>query len=220
MIKPIERFDRTERIVHWSTAIIMVELIVTGAILYIPDLALLVGHRGIVENVHVYSGIALVLPVVAGIAGPWRAGLLADLQRFDRWSSVDWDYFRSGRKKSHAPLGKFNGGQKAEAALVGGGGIVMLATGLLMRFGPLSWNTWQQGATLVHDIGFFALAILIFAHVAMAVNRPDQLKSMYNGRIPRAWAAKHAPAWLAEVDAEGGPVTRYSHGHGELGGRH
>ncbi|HEV8063260.1 MAG TPA: hypothetical protein VGP46_00450, partial [Acidimicrobiales bacterium] len=45
--KPIERFDTTERLVHWSTALIMLELIFTGAVLYIPNLALIVGHRQI-----------------------------------------------------------------------------------------------------------------------------------------------------------------------------
>jgi formate dehydrogenase subunit gamma len=200
--KPIERFDRTERIVHWATALLMIELIVTGAILYIPDFALMVGHRGIVENLHVYSGIAIVIPLVVGVAGPWRAKLVADLKRFDRWSTADWDYFRSHRRKTHEPIGKFNGGQKAEASLVGGGIVVMLATGVLMRFGPLSWNTWQEGATLVHDVGFVAIAILIFTHIAMAMNRPEQLRSMYNGRISRAWVKKHAPAWLSELDSQ------------------
>jgi cytochrome b subunit of formate dehydrogenase len=39
----LARFDLVERLVHWSTAIMMLTLIVTGAILYLPALALRAG---------------------------------------------------------------------------------------------------------------------------------------------------------------------------------
>jgi cytochrome b subunit of formate dehydrogenase len=78
----------------------------------------------------------------------------------------------------------------------------MLATGVLMRFAPASWINWQQGATLVHDVGFFAIGLGIAGHVYYAVSRPEQLKAMLSGVIPRAWAVKNTPAWVAEVDAE------------------
>jgi formate dehydrogenase subunit gamma len=199
---PIERFDKVERAVHWSTAILMLELIVTGAILYLPTLALAVGHRGFIETLHVYSGIALVVPITVGVAGPWREKLVADLRRFDRWTKADWDWFHRKERRSGAPAGKFNGGQKAEAAFVGGGIIVMLATGVLMRFAPASWINWQQGATLVHDVGFFAIGVGVAGHIYYALSRPEQLKSMLSGTIPRAWATKNTPAWVAEVDAD------------------
>lgn len=199
---PIQRFDRVERAVHWTTAILMLELIATGAILYLPTLALAVGHRGFVETLHVYSGIGLVVPIIVGVAGPWRAALVADLRRFDRWTKADWDWFHRQQRRSTAPAGKFNGGQKAEAALVGGGMIVMLVTGVLMRFAPASWINWQQGATLVHDVGFFAIGFGIAGHIYYALSRPEQLKAMMTGMIPRAWAVKNTPAWVEEVDAE------------------
>ena len=82
--------------------------------------------------------------------------------------------------------------------------VVMLATGVLMRFAPPSWINWQQGATLVHDVGFIAIGIGVAGHIYYALNRPEQLKAMITGRIPRAWAAKHTPAWVKEAD-EGKP---------------
>ncbi|MGA8681811.1 MAG: cytochrome b/b6 domain-containing protein [Acidimicrobiales bacterium] len=199
----LERFDKVERAVHWTTAVLMLELIATGAILYIPSIALVVGHRGIVENIHVYSGLALLLPLIVGVAGPWRERLVRDLRRFDRWTAADWDWFHP-KRRPRAPLGKFNGGQKAEAAFVGGGMVVMLATGVLMRFAPPSWINWQQGANLVHDIGFIAIAIGVVGHIYIALNSPEQLKSMLTGRISRSWAAKRTPIWVKEAD-EGKP---------------
>jgi formate dehydrogenase subunit gamma len=103
-------------------------------------------------------------------------------------------------------VGKFNGGQKAEAAFVGGGMVVMLVTGVLMRFAPASWINWQQGATLVHDVGFFAIGIGVAGHIFYALSRPEQMKSMVSGFIPRAWAVKNTPAWVAEVEAQPDPL--------------
>src|ERR1035438_4237142 len=180
----LARFDLVERLVHWSTAIMMLTLIVTGAILYRPSLALRVGHRGLVENIHVITGLSLLGPLVLGVAGPWRKRLIKDLRRFDRWgaSDFDWfrgparrrataviravrrfargepstfDWFRGPPRRSGLPRDKFNGGQKIEAAFLGAVMVAALATGVIMRFAPSSWITWATGATLVHDALFF-----------------------------------------------------------------
>ena len=203
----LARFDLVERLVHWSTAIMMLTLIVTGAILYLPSLALRVGHRGLVENIHVITGLSLLGPLVLGVAGPWRRRLIKDLRRFDRWGASDFDWFRSPARRSGLPRDKFNGGQKIEAAFLGAVMVAALVTGVIMRFAPSSWITWATGATLVHDALFFAIVAAVIAHVAFALSRPDQLVSMFNGRIPRSWAKLHAAAWLAEVEVSKGEVS-------------
>jgi formate dehydrogenase subunit gamma len=126
------------------------------------------------------------------------------LRRFDRWTTADWDWFHRTERRSKLPQGKFNGGQKAEAIFVGGGMAVMLVTGVIMRFSPASWINWQQGATLVHDVGFIAIGIGIIGHIYYAFSRPEQLRAMITGFIPRSWAMKHNPAWVKEAD-EGTP---------------
>jgi len=198
----VQRFDRTERVVHWTTAILMLELLATGGILYLPSIALRVGHRALVENIHVYSGLALLLPLIIGVLGPWRAQLVADLRRFDRWTRADWDWFHRKERRSGLPAGKFNGGQKAEASFLGGSMVVMLVTGVLMRFAPASWINWQQGATLVHDVGFLAVAVAVIGHIYIAMSRPEQLKSIFTGYVDRKWASRNNPAWLDEVDGD------------------
>jgi formate dehydrogenase subunit gamma len=196
----LRRFDTVERLVHWSTAIMMLTLIVTGAILYLPALALRIGHRGLVENIHVITGLSLLGPLVLALAGPWGKRLWADLRRFDRWGPSDFDWFKGMARRKGLPRDKFNGGQKAEAAFLGAAMAAALATGVIMRFAPSSWVTWATGATLVHDALFFAIVVAVLAHVAFALSRPDQLVSMITGRIPRAWAKSHAAAWLAEIE--------------------
>jgi formate dehydrogenase subunit gamma len=196
----VHRFDGVERAVHWSTAALLLALIVTGTILYIPTFALAVGHRAVVENIHVITGIGLLLPLIVGVLGPWRASLLGDLRRFDGWTRADWEWFRR-RAKRKAQRGKFNGGQKLEAALLGGGMTVMLITGVVMRWSPQVFPlNWATGATFVHDIFYVVLFFAVVAHIALSLNNPDQMKAMLTGRIPRKWAQEHAPAWLTEID--------------------
>lgn len=202
----LERFDLVERLVHWSTAIMMLTLIVTGAILYFPALALRVGQRSLVENIHVITGLFLLGPLVLGLAGPWRKRLLRDLRRLDRWGASDFDWFKSSIRRSGLPRDKFNGGQKIEAAFLGAAMVAMLSTGVIMRFAPPSWITWATGATLVHDALFFAIVAAVLAHIGFALSKSEQLVSMFTGRISRSWAKTHAGAWLSEVEAPRGKI--------------
>jgi formate dehydrogenase subunit gamma len=199
-VKDLDRFDGVERAVHWSTAVLMIVLLFTGSVLYI-------GHRAIVENVHVICGLALLLPLLVGILGPWRARLLTDLRRFDRWNAADFDWFRRPMRRRQLPQGKFNGGQKFEAAFLGGGMLVMLVTGSIMRFAPSRFISFATGATLVHDIGYIALFVAVAAHIVIALSRSEQLKSMFTGKIPRAWASRHAPVWLEEMEGASAPSS-------------
>lgn len=182
------RFDTVERIVHWLFAGIVLVLLGTGTILYIPALALAVGDRGFVESLHIYVGLALPVPLLIGLAGPWRRVMAADLRRLNRWEPGEWRWFRRSRPDESRPLlGKFNPGQKLNAALLGGALLVMLGTGIVMRWSPKPFPLFAAtGATFVHDSGFLLIAILVLGHVAMALAHPGALKSMLTGRTPRS----------------------------------
>ena len=200
----IDRFDRVERAVHWVNAGLMLILIFTGAVLYLDPLEQLIGRRALVEDIHVYTGVVLPVPVLIALAGPWGRALWADLRRFNRWTTSDRLWLRSlsrprGVRQSmrqHLDVGKFNAGQKLNAAFIAGASLVMLGTGSIMRWyhpWPLSWRT---GATFVHDWVALAIGIVVIGHIVMALYMPDTLRAMVTGRIRRAWAERHAPAWL------------------------
>ena len=204
----IERFDRVERAVHWLNAVLLLVLVFTGAALYLQPLGELVGRRALVEDIHVYCGIALPFPLLLAVAGPWGHKLRADLRRFNRWSHQDRLWLRSafqnaGRRRAlHAQLeiGKFNAGQKLNAAWTAGAGLVMLGTGLIMRWyhpWPLSWRT---GATFVHDWTALAIGVVVVGHIWMAVGDQEALRAIFRGRVSRDWARRHAPAWMRELD--------------------
>jgi formate dehydrogenase subunit gamma len=125
--------------------------------------------------------------------------------RFNRWTPDDWQWIRAALRSPSArrrdmgtlEIGKFNAGQKLNASFVAGAGLVMLGTGLIMRWyrpWPLNWRT---GATFVHDWLALALGVTIIGHVVMAVNDRDALRSMVRGTISASWAKRHAPSWFS-----------------------
>lgn len=199
--KELRRFDVVERLVHWSLAIMVLILIVTGSTLYFPSLALRVGHRALIAQIHVTTGLSLFLPLIVGLAGPWRKPLRADLRRLDRWGTADFHWFRRRERLLGLPRDKFNGGQKLVAAIFGGTLAAALVTGAIMRYAPPSWATFATGATLVHDALFFAIVVTLVAHIVSVLARPARPKSMLKGQVSRSRARKSAQAWLSEVDA-------------------
>src|SRR4051794_29419741 len=91
----IERFDATERVVHWVTATLVITLILTGAVLYIGDLAALVGRRALIRNVHVVAGLSLPIPILLAVLTRAGRGLRRDLVRLNRWSVDDRRWWRA-----------------------------------------------------------------------------------------------------------------------------
>src|SRR5579875_1981551 len=115
----LRRFDLVERLVHWVNAGLFLSLILTGALLYIAPFGALVGRRALVEDIHVYCGLALPVPLIVGVSGPWGRSLRADLRRFNRWTRSDRIWLgaltRSRSERTAAlrkvEVGKFNAGQ-------------------------------------------------------------------------------------------------------------
>lgn len=201
----VKRFDAVERALHWINAGLFAVVMTTAAALYVPDISAMVGRREVVKTIHVYAGLALPVPLLLAALGPrWGRAFRADVRRLNRWLPGDRQWFRQrgwrrGRESGIA-LGKFNPGQKINAAFTAGAILVMLATGSIMRWykpWPLRWRT---GATFVHDWIAIALFCTITGHVMMAVGDPESLRSMVGGRISRRWARHHAPLWLEELE--------------------
>lgn len=200
------RFDRCERAVHWCTAVLILVLLATAAVLYVGQLSVLVGRRQVVRRVHVVAGLILLLPMLVGLAGRWRHGLVADIRAFNRWDGHDRRWLRSRGRDPSVRVGKFNAGQKLNAAFVAGAGVVMLATGSIMNWFspfPISWRT---GATFVHDWTAIALGLVVFGHVWMAMADTDALRGMFTGRVPASWARERRPRWYEDVT--GRPAAR------------
>src|SRR4051794_32578059 len=92
----IQRFDRVERYIHWANATLFGVMVATGATLYIGAIEQLVGRRELVKTVHVYAGLLLPVPVLAGFLLP-RLGraFRADARRLNRFSGDDGRWLRT-----------------------------------------------------------------------------------------------------------------------------
>src|SRR5579863_7568206 len=64
----LNRFDRVERAVHWTNAVLFAVLVVTGAALYFAPLTAMVGRRELVERIHLYAGLALPVPLIVALS--------------------------------------------------------------------------------------------------------------------------------------------------------
>jgi len=195
--RTIDRFSLSSRWVHWLTAALMMSCILTAAVLYNGSLAVIVGHRYLVERVHVFSGIALPVPMVVGMVS--RA-YRDDVRRLDRFTSRDWAWLRSRtRRDGTIEVGKFNAGQKLNASLSAGSIGVLLVSGLVMYLTNLTPLPWRSGATFVHDWFALAVGLLVVGHLVMATKDPHASTGMRTGRVPLRWARREHGAWAREV---------------------
>lgn len=193
---------------HRSVAVLMGVCLLTAAVLYVGPLSVVVGRRALVEWVHVVAGIALPVPVLVGLVS--RA-FRADVRRFNRFTRLDWEWLRSSdRRSGRLAIGKFNAGQKLNAAFTAGAIVVMLGTGLVMRWANAWPVRWRTGATFAHDWFAFALLIVIVGHLCFASRDPVARRGMRTGFVPESWARTEHPGW-AETEPEGSepraPVT-------------
>jgi formate dehydrogenase subunit gamma len=197
MTGTIPRFSRATRAVHWIAALLMLICLITAAILYNGSVALAIGHRHLVELVHVYSGFALPVPILLGMVS---AAYRLDLRRLNRFTPRDrrWLFSRS-RRDGSIRVGKFNAGQKLNGALSGGAIAALLGTGIIMYFPGLTRLSWRTGATFVHDWFALAVGLLVIGHIFYAARDAESRRGMLSGRVSASWARAEHAAWADEV---------------------
>jgi len=177
----------------------MTVCILTAAVLYNGSIAVPVGHRHLVELIHVYSGFALPVPMLLGILS---FAYRADLRRLGRFTPADRRWLRTRtRRDGTITVGKFNAGQKLNASLSSGSILVLLGTGVLMYFVRLAPLPWRSGATFVHDWFSLALGLLVVGHFIFALKDPEARHGMRTGSVSRSWAHIEHAGWLHDLES-------------------
>jgi formate dehydrogenase subunit gamma len=207
MTAPAEllRFDRVERAAHWATASLFGVLMLSGAALYAGPVSTAVGQRELVRLVHVTAGLALPVPLLVAALGRWGRRLRRDLHQLGRFDDQDRRWFRRATRAT-ARLGKFNPGQKLNAAFLGSAIVVMLGTGIVLKWFSLFALRTRTGATFVHDWTALAIWLAVGGHIFFALRDPDALRSMLRGWVPTRWARTERPRWYEAETGE--PATR------------
>jgi formate dehydrogenase subunit gamma len=202
----IARFASAERALHWATAVAVLACAITGLILYVGPLTAFVGRRTLVRDTHVVAGLAMPVPLVLAYAGRWRGSVRADIRRLGRWTRADRRWLWSRGRDATDAVGKFNAGQKANAAFVAGMIPIMVVTGSIMRWYEPFDITYRTGATFVHDWTAIATWVIVTGHILFALADTGSLRGMVTGRVTRRWAERHHPLWAAEPERDGAGV--------------
>lgn len=195
----LARFSTAERWVHRSLGLVLGVLIISGSLLFFPALGGLVGNRDVVKLVHEVAGWLVPIPLLLALLS--RA-FRQDAGRLNRFQPSDWQWLRSrDRRSGRIRVGKFNAGQKLNAAVSLGAVIVLFATGMVMFWSSAFADDIRTGATFVHDWLALAFTVLVLGHIWMAFNDATARLGMRTGSVPREWAEREHAAWADDVIA-------------------
>jgi formate dehydrogenase subunit gamma len=192
----VARFSRVERLLHWTNALGFFFLLVTGLILYLPSLSMLVSRRQTVQSIHFWGGVGWLGALAAVILLGLRR-MLATARELESFDDDDLHWLRGKR----APQGRFNAGQKINAALTAAFTILFGVSGLLLWFGEQDTRYRFASTVILHDgLMYFSLLLLV-GHLYLALIHPSTrhaLRGMTLGNVRVEWAARHHAKWQPE----------------------
>jgi len=191
----VRRFSRSERVLHWVNAAGFFVLLASGLVLYLPSLATAVGRRPVVKDIHFWAGIGWVSALVLVALLGDRRGLLRTARELDRFDPEDLRWLRGRRP---APQGRFNAGQKVNAALTAAFVVLFFVSGLLLWLGERDTSFRFASTVVLHDGLLYASVVLLVGHLYLAVIHPatrHALRGMVTGTVREDWAREHHPRW-------------------------
>lgn len=191
----VRRFSRTERAIHWIHASAFFVLLGSGLVLYLPSLSVAVSNRPLVKAIHVYTAIAWMLALVLVVLVGDRAGLRRTLRELDLFDGDD----RRWLAARPAPQGRFNVGQKLNAALTGAFAVLFAVSGFLLWYGERNTDFRWTSTLLLHDGLTLASVFLLSGHLYLTlIHRATRhsLRGMTLGSVREDWAREHHAKWL------------------------
>jgi formate dehydrogenase subunit gamma len=193
----IERFSRTERAVHWVHATAFFVLLATGLALYVPALSVAVGRRPLLKDLHVYTAVAWIAALVLVIVLGDRRRLRATVRELETFDADDMLWLQ----RYPRPQGRFNAGQKLNAALTAAFAVLFAVSGSLLWLGERDHRFQFASTILLHDWLTLISLFLLVGHLYLALIYPatrHALRGMTVGTVRRDWAERHHPKWTRE----------------------
>ena len=204
---PVHRFSAVQRLTHWAVGLSFTVLLLTGLAFSYPSLfwlTNLLGGGPSARALHPWIGLAFAVALGATVVLWLREMGLG---------ARDWEWLRavpayaSHRTADVPPAGKYNGGQKiffwAQTVL----GVLFLVSGLALWLPDTVAATVPAGASvlttmrLVHYAATLAGGLLVTMHVYLGLFAfPGTARGMIDGKVTRAWATLHHPAWQPGED--------------------
>jgi formate dehydrogenase subunit gamma len=182
---------------HWVHAAAFFVLLGSGLVLYVPRLSELVGRRPFVKDVHFDTGLAWMVAIALIVVLGDRRGLRRTLRELDGFDRDD----RLWLRRLPRPQGRFNAGQKLNAALTASFALLFAVSGLLLWYGERN-NSFRFASTiLLHDGLMYVSIVLVVGHLYLALIYPSTkhaLRGMTTGSVRRDWAREHHSKWVDE----------------------
>jgi formate dehydrogenase subunit gamma len=200
----VARYRLEVRINHWTTAVAMVLLVISGLAMFHPSMFFLTALFGGGENaraIHPWIGVILVVSFALLFRRFWRGNL---------WNRTDLDWtlhigdLVRGREEKMPEVGKYNAGQKfvfwAMALLI----LVMLTTGVVIWeefFGRATPIPLQREALIVHSVAAVFVILVLILHVYAGVWVRGSFDAMIKGVVSAGWAWRHHRLWFRRLSA-------------------
>jgi formate dehydrogenase subunit gamma len=177
----VRRFSRTERVFHWVNAAFFLTLATTGLILWLPGLSLAVGRRPLLKDIHLWSGVAWVVALVAIVLLGDRRGILRTMRELEQLDNS-----------------RLNPGQKVNAILNAAFTILFFVSGVLLWYGERDTRFRFASTVVLHDAVTLGALALLVGHLYYAVINPatrHSLRGMTRGTVDEHWARVHHRRW-------------------------
>lgn len=199
----IKRFSTLQRIVHWTVAITFVTLGLTGVVLLFGRTALipLVGNEA-------FSYLAIASKRIHDFIGPvFGVALVIQFFLFIRGNmprpkeDIMWILKGGGLLGGHASSRRYNAGEKAWFWLAMLGGVVVVATGLVLDFPIFGQDRATMSlAHVVHSAAAVLILAASFGHIYMGtIAMEGAFEVMKTGYADANWAKEHHDLWYEEV---------------------
>jgi len=203
----VERWQLSDRVLHWFTAVLFILLGITG-------LSLLYGRAVLMpvmgpEAFAAYAQGAIYVHNYLGLF--FGIGLLLMVVKWIRVNipkGHDLGWFLSGGgmlKGKHPHAGFVNAGEKLlfwTLAFVGG---AIVVTGVILLFPVLGQSREvMQISLLIHAAASILVISFIFGHIYLAtVAMKGSMEGMVGGRVDVNWARQHHDLWMKELEEKG-----------------
>ena len=198
----IQRFTRSERIVHLGRLMAFVVLAVTGLIFafnLVHWQTLLFSTSDTAYSFHMWFGFLFILTTLAGTGLWFRDAIFASYDK--AWVKLFGGYLGA---KEEVPAGRFNAGQKVFYWYTTIFGLMMALTGLMLVYKeafPLGIVCLTS--TIHNFVGLLLIAgVLSHAYLGTVAN-PGTWQVLVDGVVSRTWAKHHHPNWYRELLEKG-----------------
>lgn len=154
-------------------------------------------RRPFVKDVHFDTGLAWMVAIVLIVVLGDRRGLRRTLRELDGFDRDD----RLWLRRIPRPQGRFNAGQKLNAALTASFALLFAVSGVLLWYGERNSRFRFASTILLHDGLMYVSLVLLAGHLYLALIYPSTkhaLRGMTTGSVRRDWARQHHSKWVDE----------------------